>query len=156
MKRKIKIELFEEHDKVNFYTLRIEDEDAEIEKFFKKFPSGCEFDEDIHIIIKWIEKIGSIGALERYFRTEGKYYDNVSAIPIDVSKLRLYLLRISESIIILGNGDIKTTKTYNEDYTLNPIVELLQSVDSFIKSRLDKGSLTIKNRVFKGNVTLYY
>jgi hypothetical protein len=156
VKIKVKIELFEEHEKVNFYTLRIEDEDTEIEKFFNKFPSDCEFDEDIQIIIRWIDKIGSIGALERYFRPEGKYSDNVSAIPIEISKVRLYLLRISESIIILGNGDIKTTKTYNEDFTLSHIVELLQSVDRFIKSRLDKGSLAIKNRVLKGKKTFYY
>ena len=35
MKRKIVIELFEEHEKVNYYTFRyVEDKDSEIEKFF--------------------------------------------------------------------------------------------------------------------------
>lgn len=48
----ISIELFEEHNKVNFYTLRFQNEETEIEKFFDKFPEGCEFDDGWTILEK--------------------------------------------------------------------------------------------------------
>lgn len=45
MKSKIEIELFEEHQTVNFYTLRFQDEVTEVDKFLDQFPDGCEYDE---------------------------------------------------------------------------------------------------------------
>ena len=54
MKSEIYIEIFEEHEKVNFYTLRFQGEETEVDKFLDQFPEGCEYDEDIDIIIKWI------------------------------------------------------------------------------------------------------
>lgn len=77
MKKRLEIELFEEHTNVNIYTIRFKNEITEIEKFLDKFPQGCEFDLDISIIIKWLDNIGKRGALERYFRIEGKYKDKV-------------------------------------------------------------------------------
>ncbi len=155
MKSIINIELFEEHNNLNFYTLRFLNEETEVDKFLDAFPEGCQYDEDIDIIIKWIEQIGERGALERYFRPEGRRRDNVWAIPIEDSKLRLYVLRISESILIIGNGGVKTTKTYNEDAHLNNCVELLQELDVYIRNRLKKQEVNIyKNKLF-GNLTFH-
>lgn len=39
------------------------------------------------MIVAWLDRIGETGALERYFRPEGKYGDGVSAIPIESGKL---------------------------------------------------------------------
>ena len=62
------IELFEEYDNINFYTIRFKgDVYTEAEKFLLKFPEGCEFDKDIDVILSWLEKISEKGALERYF-----------------------------------------------------------------------------------------
>jgi len=152
----IKIELFEEHDRVNFYTLRFQNEETEIDKFFDKFPEGCEFDEDVEIIIKWIDQIGERGALERYFRPEGKRKDNVWAIPIETSSLRLYVLRLSDNLLILGNGGIKTTETYNEDKSLSKCVELLQEVDRYLKSRINKGHITVYKKQLFGNLNFQF
>jgi hypothetical protein len=41
VKSEIKIELFEEHETVNFYTLRFPDEETELDKFLDQFPEGC-------------------------------------------------------------------------------------------------------------------
>ncbi|MFW5879348.1 MAG: hypothetical protein ACOCUV_00845 [bacterium] len=155
MKSKIEIELFEEHEKVNYYTLRFSGEDTEIEKFFDKFPGNSDFDEDINIIIKWIDTIGEKGALERYFRPEGKYKDRIFAIPIETCKIRLYVLRLSENIVILGNGGVKKTATYNEDSTLSKCVNLLQKIDFFIKREISKEQITIYGKTIFGNTTLY-
>lgn len=43
-------------------------------------------------------------ALERYFRYEGKMSDNVVALPTFRTSLRLYCLRMSDSVLIVGNG----------------------------------------------------
>lgn len=150
MKSVINIELFEEHDKVNFYTIRLQDEETEIDKFFDMFPEGCEFDEDIDMIIKWLDQIGERGALERYFRPEGRRKDNVWAIPIDTSYLRIYVL--SDNIVILGNGGNKTTETYNEDKFLSKCVELLQKIDGYLISRINKGQTSMHQKQLFGNL----
>ena len=153
MNRKINIELYEEHDRVNFYTLQFEGEETEFDKFYDAFPEESEFSEDVDIVIKWIDKVGERGAEERYFRPEGKYEDGIFAIPIEMCNLRLYVLRISENIVILGNGGVKTTATYNEDPKLDEAVKLLQTLEKFVKDRLKKGILTIYQGKLYGNTT---
>lgn len=106
-------------------------------------------------IISWIDRIGEKGALERYFRPEGRQRDDVWAIPIETSKLRLYLIRLSENIVILGNGGIKTTRTYNEDEALKGYVELLQSVNRFINSRIKNGKVQVLQKQLFGSLNFY-
>jgi hypothetical protein len=93
--------------------------------------------------------------LERYFRPEGKRGDNVCAIPIETTSLRLYVIRLTEHIVILGNGGIKSTATYNEDPVLIDCVTLLQEVDGYIKERVKKGQLIIYQKNLFGNLTLH-
>ena len=153
MKRKINIELYEENDKVNFYTLQFDGEETEFDKFLDAFPDGSEYSEDVDIVIKWIEQIGERGAKERYLRPEGKYEDGVFAIPLDICRLRLYVLRISDDILILGNGGVKSTETYNEDPELSEAVLLLQTIEKFIKDRIIKEKLYTYNKTFYGSTT---
>lgn len=135
--RKYSIELIEEHDAVNFYSIQLADEElSELERFFEKFPEGCEYDKDIDVIISWLDKIGERGALERYFRPEGRYGDGVGVVPIDVgNKLRLYCLRMSDKILIFGNGGVKDSSTWQDSETLAPYVEMLIHTSRFISSR---------------------
>jgi hypothetical protein len=139
VKSTISIVPFDDHERVSFYTLCFQDEETEADKFLDKFPEGCDNERDVDIIIKWIDEIGERGALERYFRPEGRRHDHVWAVPIETASLRLYVIRLSENIVIIGNGDIKSTKTYNEDPILKDYVELLQEVDGYIRSRIQKG-----------------
>lgn len=156
MNRTVSIELYETHESVNFYTLKFKnDEDTEIDKFFNLFPAGCPYDEDIDILIKWIDKIAEKGSLERYFRPEGKIHDNIYAIPIEKSNLRLYVIRINDGIVILGNGGLKNTHTYNENPELNSIVELLQEVSYHINSRIKETKITIYQNQIYGNKDFY-
>lgn len=155
MKLAIEIELFEEHENVNFYTLRFPGEETEVDKFFDKFPEGCEYDKDIDIIIKWIEQIGERGAQERYFRPESRRRDDIWAIPIETASLRLYVIRLSSNIVILGNGGIKKTATYNEDPYLNECVELLQEINGYINTRIRQQTITLYQKQIFGNTTLH-
>ena len=85
MKREYSIELLEEYENVNFYSIKLNGEElTELEIFFEKFPEGCEYDEEMDVIISWLDQIAERGAKERYFRPEGRYGDGVSVIPIEV------------------------------------------------------------------------
>ena len=70
--------------------------------------------------------------------------------PIDSGKLRLYCLRISDKILILGNGGIKQTKTYNENQELNGYVMDLQKFDALLKAAEKEGSIIVEETVLNG------
>lgn len=154
-KKKIEIEIFEEHDKVTFYTLRYVDEDlSETEVFFQGIIDSRKFDEDLEIISKMIDKIGENGAKQNNFRKAGTPKDGVGAIPeyLYSSKLRLYAIRLNENIVILGNGGLKTTKTYNEDPHLDGCVELLIKVDKLLKHKIRTNQVSLYNKQLYGNL----
>lgn len=93
--------------------------------------------------------------MERYFRPESKYDDNIYALPIETSNLRLYIIRISENIVILGNGGLKTTNTYNEDKFLNACVELLQEVSRYLNTSFKRSEIAEYQNTLVGNLTFY-
>lgn len=147
------IELIEEHDAVNFYSIHLDSEElSELERFFEKFPEGSLYDEDIDTIIAWLDRIGERGALERYFRYEGKYGDGVSAIPIETNNLRLYCIRLSNKVLIFGNGGIKDGATWEESESLSEYVETLMATSRFISSRLANGTIYIVEKELIGNL----
>ena len=76
--------------------------------------------------------------------------DNVCALPIESGKLRLYCLRLSDKILVLGNGGIKRTKTYNEDSELSGYVVTLQKFDEILRMELKKGTITIEQTEILG------
>ena len=154
MQQHYRIELVEEYDKVNFYSIHIDGKElSELESFFEKFPIGCEYDEEIDVIITWMDKIAETGALERYFRPEGRYSDGVGVIPIDVgNKMRLYCLRLSDKILVFGNGGVKDTTKWQESEELAPYVKLLMDTSRFISSRMSDGSLVLVDKEIIGNI----
>ena len=154
MKQEYSIELLEEYENVNFYSIRMAGEElTELEAFFEKFPEGCEYDNEIDVIISWIDQIAERGALERYFRPEGNYGDGVGVIPIDVEKkLRLYCLRLSDKILIFGNAGVKDARTWQESETLAPYVKLLVDTSRFISSRIKDGTMVLVDKEIVGNL----
>ena len=119
MKKKATVDLVEQSEKVSFYSISFQmDRTTEFERFLAKFEEEAEFNEDYQKILAALEIILDRGALERYFRPEGTMEDNLCALPIESGNIRLYCLRISDEILILGNGDRKTTRTYQEDRKL--------------------------------------
>lgn len=80
----------------------LDDEESEFEKFYQRFKDDVELNTDLMRIVGILGKIADWGALERYFRPEGKMKDNVVALPVIKSRLRLYCLRLSDKILILG------------------------------------------------------
>lgn len=154
MQQHYKIQLVEEYENVNFYSIHIDGKElTELESFFEKFPLGCEYDEDIAVIIAWMDKIAETGALERYFRPEGRYGDGVGVIPIDIgNKIRLYCLRLSDKILVFGNGGVKDAAKWQESEELAPYVKLLVDTSRFISSRMADGSLVLVDKDIIGNL----
>lgn len=116
MKKKTTVDLIAKSDRTSLYSISFEkDGTTEFEKFVEAFETNGTYNSDYQRIIAALQVILKKGALERFFRPEGKMSDNVQAIPVGGNKLRLYCLRLSEKIVILGNGGVKRTKTYEED-----------------------------------------
>lgn len=141
MERDLLIELLESGEKVSLYSPRFEGEQyTEFEKFLLTYKDT--YLSDIQILIKRIDIIKQNGAEDRYFRYEGTMNDRIMALPshIDTTNLRLYCININHSILILGNGGIKTTRTYQDDIQLHKAVRTLQKIDIEIK-KLEKSSV---------------
>ena len=136
--------LVNEGENCTLYTIQFMSEDkSEFERFYAKFKNDVEYDNDLMRIVALIDKIADKGALERLFRPEGKYSDGVCALPVIQSKLRLYCLRLSDKILILGNGGANTTRTYNEDDVLKGYVITLQNFEKLLKDGEKDGSVVI-------------
>ena len=109
VKKKTTVEKISESEKTALYSISFEnDGTTEFEKFVEEFEQNAKYNRDYQRIIAALQAILNLGALERFFRPEGKIKDSVAAIPIEGGKLRLYCLRISEQIVILGNGGERT------------------------------------------------
>lgn len=122
------------------------DEQSEFEKFVSKFRQDAELNPDFQAIMRFVEQILSNGALERYFRREGKMSDSVVALPVLKSKLRLYCLRLTDKILILGNGDVKRSRAYEEDDTLQGYVIDLQKFERLLKQEVRAGNVDITEK----------
>lgn len=118
------LEIFDDQGQVcTFYTVRWEDAElSETDKFFVKYENDSTFQRPLQELAKFISnKIGDeMGALEDFFRFENAaqalppsgthkvedLYINFGNFP-----LRLYCLRISETLVVLFNGGEKTADT---------------------------------------------
>lgn len=141
---KIKLQSVAQTDKACLFSICFEGESfSEFEKFISKHKET--YSKDLNIILAAIKRmLSASGFLERYFRPEGKMKDNVCALPIQSGKLRLYCLRLSDSIMIAGNGGIKNVRSYEESEELTGYVVTLQKLDEAIKLAIKKGKITIE------------
>ena len=121
--------------------------ESEFEKFLNEFKDNATYNRDFNVILLALSKIIDKGALERFFRNEGRMNDNVKALAIDSRKLRLYCLRISDQILILGNGGVKNTRTYQEDSKLSGYVMDLQTFDKVLLKAQKSGKVTIEKNM---------
>ena len=151
MKKKTTLDIISESERATLYSISFEkDGTTEFEKFLAEFEMNAEYNSDYQRIIAALQVILDRGALERFFRPEGKMNDNVHAIPLEGSKLRLYCLRISEQIVILGNGGVKNTKSYQEDPKLYGYVLDLQRFEKILKENIDKGYIRVDEKELHG------
>ena len=137
-----KFELIMETEKVSMYSPKFDGEtNNEFEKFLlaNRNQTHPQLQKFFDAIISVIEKMGETGAYERYFRPEG---GNIKAIPtyIDiprmnkkVGKMRLYCLRLSEQMLILGGGAVTQSQKYEDDPVLLAIIGDLKDIEHQIR-----------------------
>ena len=140
----VELYLIQDGENCTIYTLQfLRDVESEFEKFVTKFREDAEYSEDFSRIAAFIKRIAKTGALERYFRPEGKMNDSVVALPVTSSKLRLYCLRLSDKILVLGNGGVKTSQRYEDDTLLNGYVMTLQKFEKLLRQAVANGNVNI-------------
>lgn len=137
-------------DQVGLYSICFNNDESEFRKFVKKFKDNAALNKDYQSILYALDRIIAKGAFERMFRYEGKMNDNVVALSLDSKKLRLYCLRMSDQILIVGNGGVKETRTYDEDEELSGYVMDLQKFDELLKQAQEEGSVYIEQNIITG------
>lgn len=151
MKKKTTLELVEQSEKVSLYSISFAmDRTTEFERFLMKFEEEASLNIDYQKILYALNLILNKGALERYFRPEGGINDDLCALPISSGRIRLFCLRISDEILILGNGDIKRTATYDEDTRLLGYALDLKKFDKLLQKDIEEGIVTIEEKELRG------
>jgi len=154
MERNLLIELLEDGDKVSLYSPHFEGEEySEFEKFLLAFKDT--YPDDVRQLVYRLDIIKRDGAADRHFRYEGTRRDRVMALPshLETTSLRLYLLNIQAKILILGNGGLKTTATYEEDANLHRQVKTLQKIDIELKQREKTKVITVSGTELLGELS---
>ena len=152
--REVELILLEEGNQCTLYSIQFNSEDtSEYERFYNKFIKDAKLNRDLLRIVQILGKIADEGALERRFQPEGKMNDSVVALPVLSSKLRLYCLRLSNGILILGNGGVKNSRTYEEDDSLRGYVLNLQKFEELLKEGQKNGSVIITERIIETDNT---
>ena len=142
---KATIQSLQQTENAGLFTIVFEGESlSEFAKFISKFRSDAKRQNDLRIILNQIDLMLKNGFAERKFRNEGKMRDNLVALPLFRSGLRLYCLRMSDSVLIVGNGGVKSTKTYEEDDDLNGYVISLQKLDELLRADIKNGTVRIE------------
>lgn len=149
---KATIQSVRQTEKAGLFTICFEGESfTEFQKFIVKGNENATLQPELQKILNALQHMmNAMGFLDRYFRPEGKMRDRVAALPIQSSKLRLYCLRLSDSVLIVGNGGPKSTKTYEEDSELNGYVIQLQKLDDLLRLAETKGEITIEEATLSG------
>ena len=154
MERDLLIELLEEGDKVTLYSPRFVGEDyTEFEKFLLAHKER--YPKDLAQIIYRLDIAKRDGPEDRHFRYEGNRSDRVVALPsyLESTKLRVYLLNIKSRILILGNGGLKTTRTYEENPHLNRCVQDLQRIDIQLRGKELAKEIIVKGTALLGELS---
>ena len=150
--KRFKLVEYKLFDKVRVYTVLFDDKKQnETDDFISRFSENPNFSEHFQTIIYFIKAIGDNGALERYFRNEGK----AKALPVKSSKLRLYCIRISDNILILGNGDIKTAKKIKDCANCFPHFKNMNAIKRVIDNEIQQKSISIQGNKIIGGLNFF-
>jgi hypothetical protein len=98
-------------------------------------------------IIRRLKSLGnSTGCTENFFKLdEGLDPNDLVCALYDVPEinLRLYCIRLSDRITILGDGGPKLTRTWQQDRNLEREVQAMMDVSRIIRTKIKNGNLRI-------------
>jgi hypothetical protein len=110
----------DQSDKVTYYTVRKTGETvSETDKFFERYSDQAAYREHVDELISFLLKSmgDQLGARECFFRHERNAHAvppvhlNTLKISFQGFPLRLYCLRLTDHMVILMNGGVKTSRT---------------------------------------------
>lgn len=122
-----------------------ESQHAFLDRFIMEYQK--EFFQDLLSIVARLRSIGHVtGAVSTYFKLdEGlEWNDQVCALyDIPDRHLRLYCIRLSEQIVIVGNGGPKNVRAWQDDPRLAREVTEMMHYSGIIRTRLKDNTLRI-------------
>jgi hypothetical protein len=146
-----------EGDAGSIYTIQFERESpSEFDKFLANEMVRGQKASFERLVSKLREMSNEYGFEAGLFKVEeGKRRDYVVAL-IE-GKIRLYCLRIDDTLIVVGNGGVKDTRTYQDDPHLNASVEDLQMVHDRLMKRIYSGRILVdrNNGALRGSLNFY-
>jgi hypothetical protein len=159
MKQYVTLQVFKTFPKVRYYTFQIEGHDRnETDKFFSKLEFVEAITDDLYRLNRIIITIGErTGAIIDLFRPE----DEAVALPpkpsfrlkqilqireLEHNNLRLYCIWISEKIVILANGGVKTSQKTEDSPDLMPHFRFIKSMGKQINRLIIENSFTFEGK----------
>lgn len=143
MKNLLLIEKLYCFQRVCFYTVRFDDEElSETEKFIARILDTPnlerEYGVEMDTLIAVLEFIGEVrGAQSKYFRMENNAEalppprGTLEAVQLDIdNRLRLYCVRLSDEVVILLGGGIKTANSVQDSPDVRMHFHLAQRIAS--------------------------
>lgn len=136
---------------VQYYTVRIEGRStAEFVDFFQRLSISENDKTELTEINRYIEQIGTqFGAKPRHFRAEDaaeglppSYHEFIGTQANDYG-LRLYCIRLSETIVILLNGDRKTAQKVQNCVNCYKHFELARKLSQKINHAIIDGDIIL-------------
>jgi hypothetical protein len=141
------------------YSLRFEGEEkTERDKFLDngEIQACKEFES---LVVRLYDMVDSLGFRDNFFKLKkGSINDSVAAFHCNHGTLRLYCLRWSSILLIVGSGGSKTTRTYQGDPLLSDAVGKLQMVDKLFDERQKSREIIIdpNTGIITGNLVFTF
>ena len=146
--------------KANIYTVYLEEEKASLfDLFIQQFRESNP--EELRSMVSRLRAIGhTTGASENFFRLgEWRYDDKIVALhELPKMKLRLYCIRYTDGLIIVGGGGPKDVRAWQNEHHLRAGADAMIQVSKMIDERMAAGKITITpdGKTLKGNLKFNY
>jgi hypothetical protein len=150
-------------EKVRYYTIRLENEQfSETEKFVLRFENDAVYQNDFENLMGLLVILGNEkGASLRFFRDESA----AQALPPEIREalregwvqfieagLRLFCLRLSDSVVILLNGGIKSSQKTSDSPDLAAKFRLAQNLSKAIDRQIRNRDIQIIRKEIIGDL----
>ena len=145
-------------ERVRYYSVLLEgQEECEFARFWKRMEEIRGLDDELNDMYVWLTLIGNkYGARKDFFREERHAQalppiNRIAKIGPVPGALRLYCLRLSDTVVILFNGGIKTKREALDCPNVGPQLRLADKIATEIISMVTKGEIKLKEKklIFK-------
>lgn len=139
MNLKFEIKFVESGKRAALYTIQFEDEATTEYNQFLSNPKNRACADFQPLRARLDDLINRYGFQQRFFKYESSPNDPIQALHYENKRLRLYCWRLSEKLMVAGNGGVKEVARYEDDRFLLNCVDRLKYFDRrYLERRQDK------------------